>query len=143
MCPRGTNKFRVFRLDVNTTRVCINYNYENSYSDWSCPEADAMSYWLLSWSRPRATSRITRHFPLNLSEIQSLYPRVGGLSKAIWPHISLLKTIFNHRGVFLLSSHICWSSLKHEHLQANRRFVSPSSHHHLAAKNLENPVLCR
>lgn len=32
---------------------------------------------------------------------------------------------------------------RHEHFQANRRSLSPSSHHHPAAKNMENQVLCR
>lgn len=32
---------------------------------------------------------------------------------------------------------------RHEHFQANRRSLSSSSHHHPAAKNMENQVLCR
>lgn len=44
----------------------------------------------------------------------------------------------------ILSS-VCssWHTYKHEHFQANRRSLPPSSHHHSAAKNMENQVLCR
>lgn len=47
-------------------RVSITYaNEESSCSDWpSAPKLPVLHWVLSSWPRPRATSRLARHFPV-------------------------------------------------------------------------------
>lgn len=91
---------------------------------------------------PEPRRAFTRHFPIFWKQDQ-VYSRVTVSFKHC--EVTNYPSPETNWALFRVLSRFtsCWISQKYEHFPANRRSLPPSSHHHPAAKNMENQVLCR